>query len=358
MEFGTCLMILDNEINSILVSRLRFMGDVILTTPLLEALRKGFPRARITYLTERPYHTLLENHPCVDKILSLNLRSSLDQIKLFLEIKKCYFDIAIDLFGNPRSALLNFMSGARFRIGGDFRGRKVLYTHKIRDDGTPKTAVEFHMNYLRPIGTSCKVSEPMIVVTSEEKTWARRYLSKKGFKRQEMVIGIHSGGSWPAKQWFPERFAGLANRLKKETEAQILLTMGPGEEKVVQSVIKDCNFQIPEPEVFSPRQMAALLSVIDIFISNDCGPMHLAPAVGTKTVGVFGPGEPEIWFPYKRNLGHRIVHREIGCSRCHQDICDSLECMKVIQIDDVFSEVMDSLFFSRRKDVWQGAVRD
>jgi ADP-heptose:LPS heptosyltransferase len=131
--------------------------------------------------------------------------------------------------------------------------------------------------------------------------------------------------------------------------ASVLFTMGNQEEQIVRSVIANCEFRVVEPEIFSFRKLGAILSLLDLFISNDCGPMHLAPAVGTKTIGIFGPGEPEIWFPYSADLGHRFVRHEVSCSRCHRDFCENMECMKDISVEDVFSAVRDSLNHSRKK---------
>ncbi|MBN1541626.1 glycosyltransferase family 9 protein, partial [candidate division KSB1 bacterium] len=123
-------------IDRILISRLRFMGDIILTTPLLHQIRLLYPHAHITYLAETPYHTLLQNHPDVDRILAYRRSHIRDQLKLAFTLLNETFDLAIDLFGNPRSGLMIFLSGAAIRIGGDFRLRRHFYTHRIADDGT------------------------------------------------------------------------------------------------------------------------------------------------------------------------------------------------------------------------------
>jgi len=319
------------------------MGDVILTMPLVHVIKKKRPDIRITYLAESPYHTLLENHPDVDTILSYDPSSFLSQIRLFGQMMKMKFDLSIDLFGNPRSAWLSFISGARYRIGGDFRGRKMFYTHPIRDDGKSKSAIQFHLQYLKPFGISESISDPSIYLTEQEMSWGRSYLEKQGFNLKKPIIGIHPGASWPAKRWLPERFSELGEKLAEKYQAQIFFTVGPGEEALVNSVIQNCDCQANTPELLLIRQLASVLDQFDLFITNDCGPMHLAPAVGTKTIGIFGPGEPEIWFPYSKEKGHRVVHKKIDCSRCHQDFCDDMRCMKAITVDDVIQSVSDVL---------------
>ena len=172
---------------------------------------------------------------------------------------------------------------------------------------------------------------------------AKKYLEYKGFDLYKKLIGIHPGASWPAKKWFPERFAELANTLVKRKNTQILFTMGPGEEKLLQTIISLCKFDVIEPEILTIRQLAAILHNLNVYITNDCGPMHLGPAVGTPTVGILGPGEPEIWFPYSPSKGHRLVYHNIDCSRCHKDFCDTMDCMKSISVKEVFDAVMDTI---------------
>jgi ADP-heptose:LPS heptosyltransferase len=328
-----------NTHQHILVSRLRFMGDVILTVPVLSALKKALPEARITYLAEAPYSTLLEHHPLVDTILSIDKNGQLPVIEKLI---RSHFDVAIDLFGNPRSALLIWLSGAKMRVGGDFRGRKLLYTHKIRDNGVAKTAIDFHLRYLEPLHIQPSTARPFVIVTNEEDAWAKEFLARKGYDFDRPIIGIHPGATWPAKRWLPERFGQLANKLFEQLGVQVFFTLGPREDDILQAVLDVCKFTVAEPVILPLRQLATLLKQFQVYVTNDCGPMHLAPAVGTKTVAIFGPGEPEIWFPYDRALGHRLVFHDIDCSRCHRDLCPEMLCMQAITVDQVYEQVISA----------------
>ena len=333
-----------DTIQNILVSRLRFMGDIILTIPLLHEIKRTHPNVSITYLAEEPYISLLRNHPLVYRLLSFQRNQSGSQNKVMMKLLTEKYDVAIDLFGNPRSALMTWLSGAKIRIGGDFRGRRHYYNHKIKDDGNTKSAIQYHLQYLKPLDIYPQTPiDPYIVLHPDEKMWAAQYLEKKGFDLDKKIIGIHPGATWPAKRWLPERFSELATRLTAETNSQILFTMGPGEHHLVNSVIKNYRYDTIEPEVLSLRKLAAIIQQLNVYVSNDCGPMHLAPAVNTPTVGIFGPGEPEIWFPYSPNKGHRLVFHQIDCSRCHRDLCPKMECMKSISVDMVFKAVTDTL---------------
>ncbi|MBN1558831.1 glycosyltransferase family 9 protein [candidate division KSB1 bacterium] len=331
------------RIRRILISRLRFMGDVILTTPAVHALRQAYPDARITYLAEAPFAELLLHHPDIDDVLVVQKNNSKAMRQLFMKLLTSRFDIAIDLFCNPRSAILIWFSGARIRIGGEFRGRRLLYNRLIPFESIQRNAVDFHLNYLSPLNIVYNKVEPFIQITDEEKEWARSYLRRQNFDLSRPIVGLHPGATWPAKQWLPERFAMLADRIVRDLNAQVLFTMGPNEVSLLRSVLKQCSSDLKMPELLSLRQLAAVLHCMAAFVSNDCGPLHLAPAVGTAVVGIFGPGTPEIWFPYRADLGHRLVFHTLDCSRCNRDFCEKLDCMKAITVDDVFKAVSASL---------------
>ncbi|MBD3383993.1 hypothetical protein GF407_03615 [candidate division KSB1 bacterium] len=327
------------KISGILVTRLRFMGDIILSTPLLHALRRAFPDACIDYLAEHPFHQVLYHHPDVDTILSFKRQKGHSVVWPLLKKK---YDVAIDLFGNPRSALLTRLSNAKIRIGGDFRIRRHFYTDPVKTSGR-LNAIQFHLRYLRPLGIDPVIVSPFITVTDIEKEWARKFLCKLGINTEKPLIGIHPGASWPAKRWLPERFSRLADSLAENHNFEILFTMGPGETELVKSVKKNCRQRTYLTGVLSLRQLGAVLNALDVYVSNDCGPLHLAAATSCKTVGIFGPGEPDIWYPYDSAKGHRLVYNRIDCSHCHQDFCPRMDCMKSITVKQVEKATLDSL---------------
>jgi len=330
------------SINNILVSRLRFMGDVILTTPLLAALRKACPQAHIGYLAESPYAELLRDHPHVDEVFTLTRGGGAAAARLVRALRRVRWDAAIDLFGNPRSALLLFLSGARLRIGGDYRGRRWLYTHRISDDGVRRSAIDYHLRYLSPLGIVAGERTTHIHVSGAAAAAARALLAGMGYDVDGVIVGLHPGATWPAKRWHAERFAALADRLADEG-LQVLFTLGPGETERIDTILGMTRHAFVRPQILPLRSLAAVLQQLTVFVSNDCGPLHLAPAVGTRTVGIFGPGEPDIWFPYEEAAGHRLVHHTLDCSRCHRDFCETMACMSAITVEDVWQQIHAAL---------------
>ncbi len=342
-------------IRRILVTRMKYIGDVVLTTPILSALRARFPEASIAYLGDKEAVSLLEHHPCVDEIIPFDFSrpTFLEQPKVMMALRSKRFDVAIDLFSNPRTALLTYATGARIRIGKHSRGRGSLYTHQVRDDGRAKTAVEFHYQYLAPLGIAPSVWKTEIALTSDEIREARNYLKWQDVDPDKPIVGLHPGATWPAKMWPWERFADLVDLIGAKTGAQVVLTQGPRDGHLIEKI--SCRAVAPMfPLPLVPlRQLAAILAQLNVYVANDNGTMHIAAAVGTKTVGIFGPGEENIWFPYgppyyDAAAGHIALRKELPCHPCHLDICTRegdgfMECMKLLGVREVFDAVRERL---------------
>jgi predicted lipopolysaccharide heptosyltransferase III len=325
----------------ILVSRLRFLGDVVLTTPLLRALRQAYPQAKLAYLAEAPYVEVLAHHPDVDELIPLHREKKRAQLATIRRLRQAQFDLAIDLFGNPRSALLLWLSGARERVGFDYRGRRLLYTMVVPREHRHMNAIEFHLQALRPLGVPAAGFATHIATSPEEDAWAEAFLRQQGIGESDPVAVVHPGASWPAKRWMAERFAELARRMTAEMGLHVLLTQGPDEQELVAGIAR----LTPRATLLAPLPIRSVMAIVkraQVLVANDCGILHLGPALGTPSVGIFGPGEPEIWFPYPFEAGHRAVHRELECSRCHRDFCDQLRCMEAIQVDEVLAAVAEA----------------
>jgi heptosyltransferase-3 len=342
----------EQAFHRILVSRMRFIGDVLLTTPVIRSLRAAFPDAYLAYLGEREAVSLLQNNPCLNEIIPYDVHrpSILEQARVARLLRRRVFDLAIDLFGNPRSALLMYLSGARVRVGPERKGRGALYTIRVHDDGLPKNAMEFHFQSLRAAGIPVIPSNTELYLTPEERETGRRLVEE--YRRTATgegrpLVGIHPGATWPAKRWLPERFAGLAERLVREGTA-VVCTAGPREEETIAAVRTAAAVILPVLSALPLRQLAAAIAAFDAYVTNDAGPMHIAAAVGTPTIGLFGPGEDSIWFPYSAGEGHRALRKDVPCHPCHLDFCNRtgngfMECMKLLTVDEVVREVKQAL---------------
>ena len=275
------------------------------------------------------------------------------QTVLFIKLYRRHFDLVIDLFSNPRSALLSYATRAPVRVGGDVRGRGKLYSIRVKDDGRPKSAIDFHYQSLKAVGIEPKHYRTEIFLTDDEKKETRRYLKWQGIDLTRPLVALHPGGTWPAKLWPARRFGELADLITAKLPAQVVLTGGSGDSEIVREVERTAVGKVLSLPVLPLRQLAATLSFCAAYIANDSGPMHIAVAVGTPTIGIFGPGEENIWFPYTAAFPdgsekHIALRKDVSCHPCHLDVCNRagdeyMECMNLLNVNDVFSSLKKRL---------------
>jgi len=336
----------------ILLSRLRFMGDVILTTPLIRQMRRLFPNAYLAFLTDERFAPLLENNPYLNGIISSPTQTlggffqkAATTVQFMKYLRQQKFDLAIDLFGNPRTALQCWITGASTRVGGDFRGRRHFYTVRVPHDDRMRTAIDFHWRSFVALGLPIGDNRTEVFLSEAERDWAKDYLAKKGVPANAPLVGLHPGATWPNKRWPAKKFSEVAQQLVGEG-LHVVMTQGPGEQEFVQAVLQNLGRRqqsdITLLEVLSLRQLAAVLNRLDVYVANDGGAMHLAVAVGTKTLGLFGPSQPEIWFPYSADDGHLALIESIECRPCHKNYCPlgTLACLENLSPARVNKEIL------------------
>ncbi len=330
---------------------MKYIGDVVLTTPVVHAVRDTYPDAYIAYLAEKEAVSLLLHNPYLDEIIPFDFSALtlIEQPRVGYRLRRKSFDVFIDLFCNPRTAMLSWLSGARMRIGKEVKGRGIVYTDKILDDGKPKSAIAYHYQYVRPIGVEPKYWKTEIFLTDDELRNARAYLKWQELDPARPVVGIHPGATWPAKIWPWENFADLADLIRAKLHAQVVVIQGPNDRELISNITRRSAGQVLVLPLMQLRQLAAILSCCTAFVTNDNGVMHIAVAVGTKTIGIFGPGEEDIWFPYgppyyNEAAGHVALRKNVPCHPCHLDVCNRkgdefMECMKLLSVKEVLEEI-------------------
>ena len=340
----------------ILIIRPRFLGDLILATGLTRVIKENWPDSEISILAESPFAEALEHHPDLKEVLVFNAGRKNNPLylwKFYEELRRRGFDITLDLFGNPRTAQMSFFSGAPARIGFDLRGRTWAYTQLAPPSSAPlpsgrRPVVEAYLDQVRVLGM--KAGGPYrsyLKVGDEEKGHVRKLLGRAQLKPGEKIAVLAPGASWPAKHWPIEKFSELGARLKAQG-FRVLAIFGPKEKKLVEDfkdrMDKDWIL-IQQPSL---RGLMAFVEAADVLVSNDAGPMHVGPAVGTPTLGIFGPGEPEVWFPYGKP--HRVLYAEVPCSHCALDACPLMACMAALSPAQAARQVMEMVGLNRAKN--------
>ncbi|MDZ7363732.1 MAG: glycosyltransferase family 9 protein [candidate division KSB1 bacterium] len=327
----------------ILVIKLRAIGDVILATPVLENLRLAFPRAHIDFLTEKMCAPIVTGHPALNEILILDRQQARAGWKLIRQVRARRYDLVLDLFGNPRSALLTRLSGAPQRVGFRFRVRRHAYNIQVEPRSDRVHEVEFNLDALRAMEIPVVTRRLFVAIDAESENFAARFWRENDLENR-LVIGVNASGGWYTKRWPLEAFAQLGGRLQRELNAAVLLLWGPGEHDDVKTITR----LMPQPPLLAPpanlKQLAALLARLALLVSNDSGPLHLAAAMGTPVAGIYGPTRPDLQGPWGE--GHAIaVKAGLACLGCNGVTCKIVthDCMKKLPVEAVWEAVQKCL---------------
>lgn len=330
-----------SDVRKILFVRPRFLGDVCLTLPALEAARAACPNAKIGYVLERALAPLLAGDPRVERVFTISGKPSAGEtLALVRDMRAWGPDVTIDCFCNPRTAIWTFASGARARSGYPNKGwRSALYTHHAR----PRTlsATGFHLASVAALGwpVPAEPATPRLHVSLAAVGEARDGLRAMGVPIGATLVGFHAGARWPTRRWPVERFVALAKRLLESRPGAVaLFTAGPGEEEAARA----CVAQLASPRAFVVSgwpiaRFVALQSLCAAFVSGDTGPLHTSVASGARTLGLMSRNRPAMFFPYPEREGHRAHYARVECSPCHRDVCDDLRCLDRLTVDGAWT---------------------
>jgi len=280
----------------IVVSRLRFLGDVVLSTPVLEALRAARPEASIEYLTFEEFAPVLAHHPGVDRVLTMpsgaGPRATLAAVRA---LRRPRVDWFFDLFSNPRSALLVGLSRPRHSVGQQAGLRSRVYS--VRRPRRRASQVMAHLDKLTPLVGEVEERLPRLYVTPAAQDEAAR---KHGFGPETTEVFIHPGATWPWRLWPSERWPQLIRLLEESgSRVRVNVVTPPGDGTALARGIAGST---PTVRVLPPmglRELMATLTHGSLYVGNDGGVLHMAVALGVPTVGLFGgENRPEEWFPY------------------------------------------------------------
>jgi len=338
-----------------LVIRTDRIGDVVLSTPVLEAVKSHFPHSHLCMMVSPYAEEVVKNNPYLDDVIIDDYENRHRGIKGFWElvkkIRKKNFDVGILLRPTPRLALLLFLAGVKYRIGTGYRFYQIFFNRKIyvHRKVNLKHESEYNLDLLKPLGVTSRGISPRVYLSPQEEGFARRILSEYRITSHDIVVAIHPGSGNSSLNLPPRRFAQVADKLIEKLNAKIIFT-GTKEERKLIDFIKG-NMEHPSIDLAGRtnlRQLAAVLKVCDVMVSNSTGPMHLAVAVGTPTVGIFCPifsAGPIRWGPYGE--GHEVVLPPVPvCFKCQPKSCPHYDCMEKIKADQIVSRVYGLL---RRK---------
>jgi lipopolysaccharide heptosyltransferase II len=328
---------------NILLVRLRLIGDVVFTTPLIGALRRAYPHARLTYLVEPAAAPIVRRNPHLDEVIVAPRRRGagrlLDDLALARRGRRARFDLALDLHGGPRSAWLTWASGARERVGYDIQGRRWMYTRIVprARDLRPRHSVRNQWDLLDAIpgwpGGAPDPERDRIDIALDPRADANiaARLQRAGVTPDDELVVMHVSAGNPFRRW-PEAFfvdtaaalaAGNANR-------RLVLSSGPSEREAASRIAAATRarlgadaHRIIDLGEFDLDELRALIGRSRLFVGGDTGPLHIAAATDTPVVGLYGPTLAARSAPWRpRAIPTLALERDdLTCRPCDQRVC-------------------------------------
>lgn len=333
----------------ILLVRLRLIGDVVFTTPVIRALRRHYPDAHITYLVEPAAAPVVSTNPDLSEVMVITRRRGMarvmDDVRLAREIRRRQFDLVLDLHGGPRSAWLTWASGAPRRIGYDIDGRTWMYTQAVhRPRGLhPRHSVENQWDLLPAVDAAFPATpsrdEDRVYMPPDPAAEAAVLgrLRAQGIpagQNPARIIVFHVSAGNPFRRWPESSFASVAAGLVRQStglsDRWVLLTAGPSDHEAVQRVLHDARAQAGESasrivdagDVTLP-ELRALLDSAALYIGGDSGPMHVASTSNVPIVGLYGPTLVERSAPWRPD-SIPVASVDAGTLPCRP--CDQRAC--------------------------------
>lgn len=328
-----------STVSTIVVRLTNWVGDCVMNTPFLARLRHFFPGARIVCLGRKHVASLLAPHPDVDEVVVIDDQSAAGRAAMVARLRELRADLGFLLPNNIKSAWLFRRGGVKRTVGYARDARRWLLTDPVtlRPEDLAVHEVKYYLRLLHPWETGIPVIPPLkLQVPEKERLEMQEWLRGEGVGERQAVIGVNPAAFFgTAKRWMPERYAETARRLAEELDARVVVTGLPTEKDVAQEVcdLGGAGF-INGAGRMSLRQLMAFLACCRLFLTNDSGAMHIAAALGTPLVAVFGSTDWVTTAPIGAHC--RIVRVDTPCAPCILRHCPiDHRCMTGVSVDMV-----------------------
>ena len=330
----------------VLIFNVNWLGDVLFSTATIRNIRRNFPDSFIACVIPSRCYPILKGNPHLDEIIIFDEkdrhRGILEKLSFVQLLKSKQFDTAFLLHRSFSRALICRLADISQRIGYYTRKRGFLLSKKIISPPRDMLhRIDYYLNIIEKAGLRVEDRYLDFFVSDEDIEFVDDFLKSRAIKKDDFIVGINPGGNWIPKRWAKEYWAKLSDRLIRELRAKVLITGSISDVTLVKEIqglmeekpILACG-------VLNLKQLGALCKRLDLYISADTGPVHIANSVGTKRiVAIFGPTHPSITGPYPlKNVA--ILQKDVGCKLpCYEVHCKDNRCMKAITPDDVLEQV-------------------
>ena len=346
-----------SDISRAVLIRLRSLGDAVLMTPCLRALKEWKKELFLALIIDHPLQKLFNHNPYLDQVIvtyqgkSRAEKGPFYHLSLLWDLLPSYkFDLAINLHGGSRSVLLTYFTQATYKVGAkSFRHRfvydiEVPPPEEVWQGKPPLHTVKNQLSLIKYLGVPINNEELYIPVDEESRTRLRAKLNSWGIRRGDPFFLIHAAATFPSKQWSAENFARLADWLREHYGYPVVLVVGEGEEHIANEIAKEVRKPLPCMVAPHLDELVALINEGLLFIGNDSGPTHLAAALKKNIVVIFGSSDPRRWHPWKTS--YSLIRYPITCSpcpgkRCHQQ--PPYPCVRLIGVEEVKRGVVEQM---------------
>ncbi len=331
---------------NILIFKVSALGDIILSTPSLRSLRRKFPNANIKVLVDVGFREVLADCPYIDEVITCDFKGrdrGLGFLKLAGRLRAEDFDISVDFQNNRKSHLIAFITAIPERYGYHNGKLSFLLNRKI---SPPRKAVDpvRHQKYvLGLLGITGMDNHLELWPKQEGETWAERFLESNWLKKGQKLVAVSLSASrrWKTKNWDMTYFVELADMLAREKGARIVLIgTDEDEEDALEFTRRSGAKPIDATGKTNIPRLISLVRRCDALLTGDSAPMHVAAAVGTPFVALFGPTDPKRHLPPAGE--HKVLRHKIRCSPCYKPACARrVRCMSMIKTEEVFSALIE-----------------
>jgi len=332
-----------DEVQRVLLINSTALGDLLFSTPAIRALKERFPPWELDILVQPGLKALIQHDPQISHSFVFPGRN-LRLLQLARELRHRNYDLVIILHGNdPEASLLAWLSGSPFIIGSSRSPLNFAYSYSVASSGPYEHAIEKRLNFVRPLGIEVGGKRMAIFLPDDVKKKTDRILTKYFGTFPAMLTALHPGGSAAYKHWPLDNFVTLGKFLKQAYNAQFLIISSTAERNLAQSLAE----QIKAPALvtngnYDLLTVSALLSQCHLFIGNDSGPLHLALALQTPSIGLLGADDPHRIGPYEADWGS-FVFKEDACLRnpCLTKRCPQSHCLEAIEPGEVIKLIQE-----------------
>jgi lipopolysaccharide heptosyltransferase I len=344
---------------NILIVKLSALGDVVQAIPTFEALRNHYPAAHISWLVEEGAADLLQYYPGLDEVLVCRRRSWLQMLRkpwwwpaVFLDIgrfcrslRQRYYDMTIDLQGLLKSAIWVGLARGGRKIGFDRtrEGSWRFVNERLPPYDPDRHALDRYLDVARYLGVKADTVVVHDPWTPDEANQFQGRLDEIIRTGTGPLVACHPISRWETKLWPEVNFARLAAELVSRLQASVVFTGSHEDRETISQIIHEASVDgvYNWAGTTGLRELAYICKQVAVVVSTDSGPMHLAAVLGTPVVALFGPTAPWRTGPFGEE--HKVLRVDRDCSPCFQRTCDTVDCLAVIQVEDVFQAVEERL---------------